>query len=49
VTAKTLKKGYKIKEVPISYYPRTKQQGKKIRIKDGLGVIKTLIINRFQN
>jgi len=49
VTAKILKKGYKIKEVPISYYPRTKEQGKKIRIKDGLEVIKTLIINRFQN
>jgi glycosyltransferase involved in cell wall biosynthesis len=36
VTCKALKKGYKIREVPINYYPRTSQQGKKIDWKDGL-------------
>ena len=31
VTCKALKKGYKIKEVPIHYYPRNFKEGKKIR------------------
>jgi len=36
VTCKALKKGYKIKEVPIHYYPRSFKEGKKIRWwKDG--------------
>lgn len=29
VTAKILRKGIQIKEVPINYFPRTKQEGKK--------------------
>lgn len=36
VTAKALKLGYKIKEVPISYYPRKFSEGKKIRFVDGI-------------
>lgn len=36
ITAKISKKGIKIKEVPISYYPRTSEEGKKIGFKDGL-------------
>lgn len=36
VTCKALKKGYRIKEVPINYYPRTRQQGKKVYWEDGL-------------
>jgi len=47
ITAKILKKGIKIKEVPINYYPRTRSQGKHIRIKDGLLAIWVLIKNRF--
>lgn len=39
VTAKIAKKGIKIKEVPISYYPRTNEEGKKIGFKDGLRAI----------
>lgn len=35
ITAKISKMGIKIKEVPISYYPRSTKQGKKIGIKDG--------------
>lgn len=49
ITAKILKKAHKIQEVPISYYPRTKQQGKKIRVKDGFDVIRTLIKERFSS
>lgn len=36
ITAKISKKGIKIKEVPISYYPRTNEEGKKIGFRDGL-------------
>ena len=39
VTAKIAKKGTKIKEVPISYYTRTNEEGKKIGFKDGLRTI----------
>ncbi len=39
VTAKIVRKGIKIKEVPISYYPRTNEEGKKIGFKDGLRAI----------
>lgn len=43
VTAKILKKGVKIKEVPIHYYPRNFSQGKKIRFIDGFIAIWTII------
>ena len=39
VTAKISKMGIKIKEVPISYYPRTNEEGKKIGLKDGIRAI----------
>jgi len=48
VTAKILRKGYKIHEMPINYYPRKLSQGKKIRWKDGLDAIVTLIKWRFK-
>lgn len=35
ITAKIAKMGIKIKEVPISYYPRTNEEGKKIGFSDG--------------
>ena len=47
VTAKLCKKGYWIKEVPISYYPRKIEDGKKIRWIDGLVAIFTLLKYRF--
>ncbi len=36
ITAKLSGRGIKIHEVPISYYPRTTQEGKKIGVRDGL-------------
>ena len=36
ITSKDSKMGIKIKEVPISYYPRSNEEGKKIGFKDGL-------------
>ena len=39
VTAKISRKGIRIKEVPISYAPRTKKEGKKIGLRDGIRTI----------
>ena len=36
ITAKISKMGIKIKEVPISYYPRSNEEGKKIGFSDGV-------------
>ena len=47
VTAKVAKKGIKIKEVPISYNPRTIEEGKKLRWTDGLKAIITLFKYKF--
>lgn len=47
VTAKVSRLGYKIKEVPIRYYPRSIEEGKKLRLSDGLKAIVTLLKYRF--
>lgn len=39
ITAKISKRRYKIYEVPISYYPRSYNEGKKIGVKDGFRAI----------
>ncbi|MDI6715607.1 MAG: glycosyltransferase family 2 protein [Actinomycetota bacterium] len=49
VTAKIAKKHIKIHEVPISYYPRSLEEGKKIGWKDGIEAILTLLKYRFRN
>jgi glycosyltransferase involved in cell wall biosynthesis len=43
VTAKLLKRGHRIREVPVSYNPRTVSEGKKIRWSDGIAAVLTLI------
>lgn len=47
LTVKALKMGYKIKEVPVHYYPRKFNEGKKIRAMDGIKGILTLLKYRF--
>lgn len=47
VTAKIARKGVKICEVPISYYPRSVKEGKKINWRDGIEAIWTLLRYRF--
>ncbi|MFH1671541.1 MAG: glycosyltransferase family 2 protein [Candidatus Portnoybacteria bacterium] len=47
MTAKLLKEGVPIKEVPIEYYPRKFNQGKKIRFKDGIIGLWTILRCRF--
>lgn len=49
VTAKSLKRGYRLVEVPISYHARTVEAGKKIRAWDGVEAIWTLVRFRFMN
>lgn len=47
VTAKVARSGEEIVEVPISYAPRSRAEGKKIHLKDGLDAIWTLVRYRF--
>ena len=47
VTAKILKKGYKLYELPISYHGRGFEEGKKITWRDGITALVTLIRYRF--
>ena len=48
VTAKLVRKGYMIKEVPIHYMPRGLKNGKKIRWwKDGFSSLKTIVKYRI--
>jgi len=47
ITAQILKRKFIIKEVPINYFPRSFEEGKKIRFRDGIIGIFTIIKNRF--
>ena len=48
VTAKILRAGYRIHEIPVSYFPRTKKEGKKLRFwSDGILAAWTLLKYRF--
>jgi glycosyltransferase involved in cell wall biosynthesis len=43
ITAKALRRGYTIREVPIRYHPRSPAEGKKLRWTDGLKTAYTLV------
>jgi glycosyltransferase involved in cell wall biosynthesis len=47
ITAKVLRRGHRIYEVPISYAGREVDEGKKITWRDGFGALTTLIKYRF--
>jgi glycosyltransferase involved in cell wall biosynthesis len=47
ITAKVLRRGYRIYEVPISYAGREVSEGKKITWRDGVGALRALIKYRF--
>jgi len=49
ITAKILKKGYRIKEIPIDFKGRKFDEGKKITWKDGIKALFYLIKYRFVN
>jgi hypothetical protein len=43
ITARMLARGKRIVEVPIRYYPRSREEGKKIGARDWLVAIKTFV------
>ena len=47
ITAKLIQAGVKIIEVPIQYKPRSRKEGKKIRARDGIIAVMTLLRFRF--
>jgi glycosyltransferase involved in cell wall biosynthesis len=47
ITAKVLRSGYRIYEVPISYAGREPDEGKKITWRNGFGALKALVKYRF--
>lgn len=47
ITAKVLRRGYRIYEVPISYAGREFDEGKKITWRDGVGALRALVKFRF--
>ena len=49
MTSKLLKRKEKIIEIPISYNPRTEEEGKKINWKDGVQALGALLKYRFSN
>lgn len=47
ITAKLLRAGHRILELPVRYEPRARTQGKKIRWRDGVRAISVLVRLRF--
>jgi len=47
ITAKFLRKGLRIHESPIAYYPRSFEEGKKINWRDGIKAVWTLLRFRW--
>lgn len=47
ITARLIRGGHKIVEVPVRYYPRSEEEGKKIKPRDGLIAVWTLLKFRF--
>jgi len=47
ITAKVLKRGHKLVELPIAYYGRPHSEGKKLTWRDGFGALWTLFKYRF--
>jgi dolichol-phosphate mannosyltransferase len=48
ITAKLIRLGIRVQEVPISFSPRSEEEGKKIRARDGLIAVWTLLRFRFK-
>jgi len=49
ITARLIRSGHQIVEVPVRYYPRSEEEGKKIKPRDGLIAVWTLLKFRFFN
>lgn len=49
ITARLLRRGYRIHEIPIRFDARSRAQGKKIRWRDGALAIQVLVTERFRS
>jgi glycosyltransferase involved in cell wall biosynthesis len=47
IVAKVVRLGYRFHEVPITYFTRSRAEGKKIRVWDGLRIVRTLALIRL--
>ncbi|MFC1671780.1 glycosyltransferase family 2 protein [Planctomycetota bacterium] len=47
ISAKIKRQGYRIVEVPISYHPRSYEEGKKIGLRDGIKALAAIVWFRF--
>ncbi|HSR23800.1 MAG TPA: glycosyltransferase family 2 protein [Candidatus Eisenbacteria bacterium] len=47
IVAKVVRLGYRFHEVPITYFTRSRAEGKKIRVRDGLRIVRTLVAVRL--
>ncbi|HEY6051727.1 MAG TPA: glycosyltransferase family 2 protein [Thermoanaerobaculia bacterium] len=48
ITVKLARGGYRIFEVPVSYFARSRAEGKKIRLRDGAVALAALVRHRFE-
>jgi glycosyltransferase involved in cell wall biosynthesis len=48
ITARVLRRGYQIRELPVRFDARTRAQGKKIGWRDGVRALQVLIAERFR-
>ena len=48
ITARLLRLGHRIYELPIRFEPRSRAQGKKIRWRDGVRALQVLLVERFR-
>jgi len=49
ITARILRLGYRIHEVPIRYYARSRAEGKKLTWQDGVRAVGTLVLRRLSS
>ena len=49
ITAKMIRRGLSIRETPIAYLPRSREEGKKIKASDGFIAVWTLLRFRFRD
>ena len=48
ITVKVARAGFRIYEVPVSYFARSRAEGKKIRLRDGAVALTALVRHRFE-
>jgi hypothetical protein len=48
ITARLLRKGHHIHELPVQFAPRSRVEGKKIKWRDGVRALQVLLNERFR-